>query len=277
MKNDEGSGRYLTVEGQQTWVEETGSGDPVLLLHGSGPGVSAAANWRSTIPALAARGFRAIAPDQLGFGRTVTPESYEYSFERWVAHALGVLDELGVESAHLVGNSFGGAIALRIAARHPERVRRLVLMGAVGVPFRITEALDRVWGYTPSVDEMEELMRVFSYDSSRFGRDLAEQRYLASIEGGADSRFAAMFPAPRQRWVDAMATPFAEIVDVRARTLLIHGLEDRVIPVETTLTLARLIPDARVQLFSRCGHWTQLERADEFNEIVGGFFSARVE
>jgi 2-hydroxymuconate-semialdehyde hydrolase len=274
MTQTMGSSRFVTVDGQQTWLEEDGAGEPVLLLHGSGPGVSAAANWRFTIPSLAARGLRVIAPDQLGFGRTVPPDDYEYSFDRWVAHALGLLDELGLESVDLVGNSFGGAVALRIAARYPERVRRLVLMGSVGVPFRLTDGLDRAWGYNPSVDEMADLMTIFAYDSSPFGRDLAEQRYLASIQDGADRRFASMFPAPRQRWVDALCTPFSEIAEVRARTLLVHGLDDRVIPIETTLTLARVLPDARAHLFSRCGHWTQLERTKEFNELVGAFLSS---
>ena len=119
---------------------------PVLLLHGSGPGVTAYANWRLTIPTLATR-LRVVAPDLVGFGFTERPDEVEYSLDLWVDQVLGVMDGLGIECASVVGNSFGGGLALRLAARHPDRVHRLVLMGSVGVPFPITDGLDRVWGY----------------------------------------------------------------------------------------------------------------------------------
>ena len=141
------------ISGIPTYVTDLGSGTPVLLLHGSGPGVSADANWRPTIPALI-DDHRVIAPDQLGFGRTAPPRDGRYTLEAWVDHAVALLDALAIERAHVVGNSFGGAVALRLAADHPDRVDRLVLMGAVGLSFPITDALDDVWGYTPSVDAM---------------------------------------------------------------------------------------------------------------------------
>ena len=266
----------LQAGSQTTGIVESGEGTPVLLLHGSGPGVSGLANWRLTLPALAAAGFRAIAPDQLGFGRTVPPAGHQYSLESWVGHAIDVLDGLGLERVHLIGNSFGGAVALNLAARHPDRVERLVLMGTVGVPFPITEALDRVWGYRPSIDEMLELMKLFAYDSSGFGRDLAAQRFEASIENGADKRFAEMFPAPRQRWVDAMATSFESIARITSPTLLVHGRDDRVIPLQNTMTLLELLPNARAHIFGQCGHWTQIEHAVEFNALVTSFFTEEV-
>ena len=122
---------------------------------------------------------------------------------------------------------------------------------------------------------MAELMKVFAYDASAFGRELAEVRYQASIADGADVRFARMFPAPRQRWVDAMATPFAAIRRISAPTLVVHGRDDQVIPIETSLTLARLLPDVRLHVFGACGHWTQLEKTDEFNTLVAGFLARR--
>lgn len=264
----------LDVSSQLTGIIDIGEGVPVLLLHGSGPGVSGLANWRLTLPALADAGFRAIAPDQLGFGRTLPPDDHQYSMDTWVGHAVDVLDTLGLHQVHLIGNSFGGAVALSLAANHPERVDRLVLMGSVGVPFPITDALDRVWGYQPSIDEMLDLMKIFAFDSSAFGRDLATQRYESSIENGADKRFAAMFPAPRQRWVDAMATPFESISRIASPTLLVHGRDDRVIPVQNTLTLLDLLPNAQAHIFGQCGHWTQIEHAAEFNDLVVTFLKA---
>src|SRR5208283_5072297 len=133
---------------------DEGQGPAILFIHGSGPGVSAFANWRLTIPALSGR-YRVIAPDMVGFGFSDRPKDVSYRKETWVAQAVGLLDALKIEKAHVVGNSFGGAIALAMAIKHPERVGRLALMGAVGVPFPITPGLDAVWGYEPSLGAMK--------------------------------------------------------------------------------------------------------------------------
>ncbi|ADU47611.1 alpha/beta fold hydrolase [Intrasporangium calvum] len=266
-------GEILDVAGVPTWVHDVGDGPVVLLLHGSGPGVSAAANWRLTIPALVAAGHRVIAPDQLGFGRTVPPEGHEYSVDSWLAHAVALLDVLGVERASVVGNSFGGAMALRLASQHADRVDRLVLMGSVGVPFPITEGLDAVWGYEPSVDNMRALLDLFAHDTSRMTDDLARDRYEASVKDGADERFAAMFPAPRQRWVDSMVLPMDEIRSISAPTLLFHGREDQVIPFTTSLNLFHLIEQSQLHVFGQCGHWTQIEYADDFNALLARFLA----
>jgi 2-hydroxymuconate-semialdehyde hydrolase len=118
-------------------------GAPVLLIHGSGPGVSAYANWRLTIPALAER-FQVVAPDMAGFGFSERPAHASYDLALWVGQVVGLLEALGLERVSVVGNSFGGAVALRLATSHPELVDRLVLMGSVGVPFPITAGLDAV-------------------------------------------------------------------------------------------------------------------------------------
>lgn len=267
------SASTVRVGALDTHVVDEGAGPAVLLLHGSGPGVSAEANWRTAIPALAAAGHRAVAPDLIGFGRTVPPEDHAYTMASWVEHAVGLLDELGLDRVDLVGNSFGGALALRVAIEHPERVRRLVLMGSVGVPFELTEGLDRVWGYRASVEAMRAVLDTFAHDRALISDDLARMRYEASIVDGADQRFARMFPAPRQRWIDAMASADEEIAAIAAPTLLVHGRDDRVIPLATSLRLLELIPDAQLHAFGQCGHWTQIERADEFSRLLVEFLA----
>ncbi|MGW5237408.1 alpha/beta fold hydrolase [Monashia sp. NPDC004114] len=273
MSANASGGHVVDIAGTPTWVHDLGSGPAVLLLHGSGPGVSAAANWRLTIPALVEAGHRVVAADQLGFGRTVPSEGHEYSMESWVAHAVALLDTLGINRASVVGNSFGGAVALRLASAHPSRVERLVLMGSVGVPFAITEGLESVWGFQPSVDAMRELLGAFAYDTSLVSDDLARDRYAAAVADGADARFATMFPAPRQRWVDAMALPAEQLRAISAPTLLIHGRDDQVIPLETSLELVRLIDDVQLHVFGRCGHWTQIEKAADFNSLLTRFIA----
>lgn len=255
-----------------TNYHDIGEGFPVVLLHGSGPGVTAWANWRRTLPALSARR-RVIAPDVVGFGHTERPQGFIYDMESWRAFLCDFLDALQLKQVDLVGNSFGGALALALAIRFPERVRRLVLMGSVGVPFTITPGLDAVWGYEPSIGAMKDLIGLFSFDRNLATDDLAELRYRASIRPGYQESYASMFPAPRQRWVDAMVSSEADIRSIGAPTLIIHGREDRVIPVSNSLQLLQWIDNARLHVFGRCGHWTQIEHAEAFCKLLDGFLS----
>lgn len=264
-------GRSIVAAGIATNYHDLGAGEPVLFIHGSGPGVSAWANWRLAIPEVA-RDFRVIAPDMVGFGFSERPAGVRYDMDTWVAQAIGLLDALGIEKAHVVGNSFGGALALAMAIRHPQRVNRLVLMGSVGVPFEITQGLDDVWGYTPSFEAMRELVELFAFDRALVNDELARLRYEASIRPGFQEAFAAMFPAPRQRWVDAMTSREADIRALPHETLVIHGRDDRIIPLANSLTLAQWIDRSQLHVFGRCGHWTQIEHAARFSRLVTDFF-----
>ena len=269
-------GRSIVAAGIKTNFHDAGEGTPgsstVLLIHGSGPGVTAWANWRLTIPELAKRS-RVLAPDLVGFGYTERPVGIQYGIDAWVDHAVGVLDALNVEQTDVVGNSFGGGIALALAIRHPKRVRKLVLMGSVGIPFQITPALDAVWGYEPSPQTMRGLLDLFAFDRSLATDELAELRYRASIQPGFQEAFAAMFPAPRQRWVDALASDYADIMALPHDTLIIHGRDDQVIPPDNALRLNHLIGRSQAHIFGRCGHWVQIEHAARFNRLVGDFLA----
>ena len=265
-------GRQIVAAGIETNYHDLGDGRPVLLIHGSGPGVTAWANWRLVLPELG-KTCRAIDPDMVGFGYTERPAGIAYGLDGWVAHAVGLLDALGIEQTDLIGNSFGGAIALALAIRHPERVRRLVLMGSAGVPFEITAGLDAVWGYEPSLAAMRGLLDIFAHDRSLVTDELAELRYRASIRPGFQESFAAMFPAPRQRWVDALASDPAAIRAIAHKTLVIHGRDDEVVPLSNSLTLNRWIDDSQLHVFGRCGHWVQIEHSADFNRLVAGFLA----
>ena len=269
-------GTSITAAGIPTNVHVVNGPDPkapaVLLIHGSGPGVTAWANWRLTIPALAER-FRVVAPDIVGFGYTERPDDITYDMSTWTAHALGVLDAMGIERCHVIGNSFGGSVALSLAIHHPERVSGLVLMGAAGVPFTLTPGLDAVWGYQPSVHAMEELLELFAYDRGLVGPDLAELRYQASIRPGVQEAYSRMFPEPRQRALDAITHSPDDIGRIKAPTLIVHGRDDVIIPVSNAYDLLNLIDDAQAHIFGRCGHWTQIEHAEAFSALVTGFLS----
>lgn len=260
----------IQAAGLTTNYHDVGSGETVLLIHGSGPGVSAWANWRLILPALSQR-FRVLAPDMAGFGFSERPANYQYSMQNWVAQAVGLLDALNIQQASVVGNSFGGALALALAIHHPERVKKLVLMGSVGVPFKITEGLDRVWGYEPSLDAMKGLLDIFAYNRALVTDELAALRYQASIRPGFQESFSAMFPAPRQRWVDAMSSSLADIRALPHPTLIIHGRDDKVIPLQNAYDLLDLIERSELHVFGQCGHWTQIEHAASFNQLVAEF------
>jgi pimeloyl-ACP methyl ester carboxylesterase len=265
-------GATVTAAGLATNYIEAGSGAPVVLIHGSGPGVTAYANWRLVVPALG-DGFRAVAPDIAGFGYTERRPDARYGMDFWVAHILGVLDALGIDRAHFIGNSFGGALTLALAARHPDRVRRMVLMGSCGTVFPLTEGLDAVWGYEPSAEAMERLIRLFVHDGSIVTPDLVRSRFEASLRPGCQESYAALFPAPRQRHIEALATPEEAIRAIPHRTLVVHGRDDRIIPLEASLALHRLIPRSELHVFGQCGHWTQIEKRDRFLSVVRGFLT----
>jgi pimeloyl-ACP methyl ester carboxylesterase len=265
-------GATADANGIKTNYLEAGKGDPVVLIHGSGPGVTSYANWRLVLPALA-ENFRVLAPDMVGFGFSERPANIKYGVQTWADQVVGLMDTLELPTTHLVGNSFGGAIALRIATQHPDRVGKLVLMGSMGVPFPITEGLERVWGYEPSFENMRKVLDVFAYSRDLVNDELAEVRYRGSIQPGFQESFAAMFPAPRQRWVEAMCTPEDDIRRLPHRTLIVHGREDQVIPVQTSLRLMELIDNADLSVFSHCGHWSMIERTEDFNRSVSEFFS----
>jgi pimeloyl-ACP methyl ester carboxylesterase len=263
-------GRMVRTGAWRTNVLEMGEGPPVILVHGSGPGVSAYANWRLTMPALASR-FRVIAPDMFGFGFSEGPEGLVCSIGTWTGQLFDLMDALGLGQVDLVGNSFGGAVALAAAIARPERVRRLVLCGSVGVPFPITPGLDAVWGYEPTVENMKRLLDWFAFDNELITDELVELRYRASIEPGFQKSYAGLFPAPRQRWVEALASNEVAIAGLPHETLILHGREDRVVPLSNSFRLLELIQRAQLHVFGRCGHWTQIERAGHFSRLIAQF------
>jgi pimeloyl-ACP methyl ester carboxylesterase len=156
-------------------------------------------------------------------------------------------------------------------------VDRIVLMGAAGVSFPVTRGLEAVWGYEPSVEAMRELIAEhFAYDRSLATDDLVRLRYEASRQPGFHESYAAMFPAPYQRHLDALTTPDQQIAAIASPTLLIHGREDKVVPLGASLRMFDLLPNAELHAFGHCGHWTMIERRDDFNALVMHFLTADV-
>lgn len=267
--------RTLTHGEYVTSYLETGSGPTILLIHGSGPGVSARANWAGLLDSGIADEYRLVAPDVVGFGATKVGEDVVLDHARRVQHLIDFMSALDIDRFHVIGNSMGGALALALASRLPGHVTKMILMGTVGVSFELTENLDRVWGYDPSRAAMGELLRLFAFDDSIVTDELIELRYQSSVAGDVQERYSRAFAAPRQRHVDEMALTEDELRAISTPTLLVHGRNDRIIPLEaTSLQLVSLLPRADLLVLGRCGHWTQIERADAFRRTVREFFAA---
>ena len=257
----------IDAGGIETSYLEVGSGEPVIMLHGSGPGVSALANWQHNIPTLAQR-FHVLAPDIVGFGATERPDDVVYSLRTWTDHIWAFFDAHGIKNTAIVGNSLGGRIALQMATDRPERISRMVLMGSPGVGMSLTEGLQALRAYEPSHDAMRALLRnYFAVDPTLITDELVAIRYEASVADGAYEAYRAMFFDPRHKGSELGITE-EEVRAIATPALLVHGREDKVVPLSVSVSMLDLLPNADLHVFSHCGHWTQIERADEFSALV---------
>jgi len=264
-------GKSIIVDNVATNYHDLGEGSPVLLVHGSGPGVTAWANWQLNLPELAKK-FRAVAPDMFGFGYSGSKGRIEDK-QIWVDQIASLLDQLGIDKVSMIGNSFGGAITLAFMIAHPDRVERAVLMGSVGLEFPITPALDHVWGYEPSLKAMRATLKYLAWDHGRLTEELIQSRYEASMRPGAHEPYNATFGgANRQANIGMLASREEDIAALPHETLLLHGLFDQVIPLDSSLRLANLLTKSDLHVFGECGHWVQIERMASFNRIVTEFF-----
>jgi 2-hydroxymuconate-semialdehyde hydrolase/2-hydroxy-6-oxo-octa-2,4-dienoate hydrolase len=264
--------RTIDAGGIQTSYLEAGAGQPVVMLHGSGPGVSAMANWQHNIGALSQR-FRVLAPDIVGFGATQRPDDIVYSLRTWTDHVWAFLDAHGINKTAIVGNSLGGRIALQMATDWPDGITKMVLMGTPGVGMTPTEGLAALRAYQPSHNAMRDLLRnYFAVDPTMITDNLVAIRYEASIADGAYEAYRAMFFDPRHAGSE-LGISAEEVRAIATPALLVHGREDKVVPMQVSVTMLGLLPHADLHVFSACGHWTQIERADEFSALVADYLT----
>ncbi|GAB2803382.1 alpha/beta fold hydrolase [Streptomyces daliensis] len=256
-----------TDDGELTHYHELGEGTPVLFLHGSGTGVTAAANWWLNLPGLAQQG-RCVAIDSIGYGQTVVAPDTAYGIREWGRHALRVLDALGIDRTWIVGNSIGGWVALQLALDAPERILGIVSMGTGGA--KRTAALAGHAKPELSPAGIRRTLEQFVVDTGLVTDELVGLRYQAALNDSASSRLKEVVAA-RDRDRDALPLDFGALSEVEIPLLLVHGMQDVVIPVSRTWELLNTLPNADAHLFSQCGHWSQVERAEEFNEVVGQY------
>lgn len=253
-----------TAEGELTHYHEMGTGTPILFLHGSGTGVSAAANWWLNLPALAQQG-RCIAIDSIGYGQTVVAEGTAYGIRAWVDHAIRVLDALNIEKTWIVGNSLGGWLAFQMALDYPERILGIVSMGTGGA--KQTAALKAHSNPELTLEGIRKTLSMFVVDKTLVTDELVAVRFEAAKNDYASDRLLDVVAA-RDRDRFEFPLDFEKMKNITVPVLLIHGTQDVVIPVSRTWDILNVVPNADAHIFSQCGHWSQVEKATEFNEIV---------
>jgi 4,5:9,10-diseco-3-hydroxy-5,9,17-trioxoandrosta-1(10),2-diene-4-oate hydrolase len=259
--------------------EEVGGGLPLVMLHGGGPGASAWSNFGPALPGFAEK-FRTLLVDQPGFGQSDKP-AVTANYFRFASEAvMKLLDELGIEKAHVLGNSLGGGTATRLALSYPDRVGRLVLMGPGGLSLNVfhadpTEGVQRLMDFSmnPSKEALRAFISTMVVDQRLVTDELVEERFADAMAPGAREAMASMgasFWNPE--WAeDGML--WREVHRLRHRVLLTWGREDRVNPLDGAIVALKQIPNAQLHVFPRSGHWAQLEVADEFREVTTTFLT----
>ncbi len=261
-----------TGPGEVTHYHEVGNGTPVVFLHGSGTGVSAAANWWLTLPEVG-RHVRAIAIDLIGWGATIQPEDAEYGIREWGQHTLRLLDALGIDKAWIVGNSLGGWVALQLAVDHPDRVLGVISMGTGGAPAR-TAAIQQHLDPDVSMEGLRKAFQSFVTDPRLISDEMIAARQVVATYEIAVGRLGRVMAA-RERDRHAVPLRPEELASITVPTLLVHGRQDKVIPAERTWELSGEILGSDALVLSGCGHWSMIERAPAFNDAVVGFIGGR--
>ncbi|WP_418002970.1 alpha/beta fold hydrolase [Mycobacterium sp. PDNC021] len=273
----------VTVGNRKIFVAEAGSGPAVMLLHGGGPGASGVTNYSRNIAALAAR-YRVLVPDMPGYGRSSKGIDKSDPFGCLADAMRGLLDELSISTAHLIGNSYGGAAALRLALDTPGRVGKLVLMGPGGIgttrglPTAGLNSLLAYYGGTgPSREKLAEFIRNYLvYEGDSVPDELIDLRYDASI----DPEVVAEPPLSRPSGPFALRTLWrmdltrdSRLASLQTPTLILWGRDDKVNRPSGGPMLQNIMPNAELVMTSRTGHWMQWERAELFNQLVDEFLS----
>jgi 2-hydroxy-6-oxonona-2,4-dienedioate hydrolase/4,5:9,10-diseco-3-hydroxy-5,9,17-trioxoandrosta-1(10),2-diene-4-oate hydrolase len=276
--------RLVAVGRRKIFITEAGQGAPLVLLHGGGAGATGASNYSRNIDVLAAN-FRVIVPDMPGYGRSSKDIDQSDPFGDLATAIRGLLDELDIEAAHLVGNSYGGAAALRLAMDRPDKVDRLILMGPGGIGTTRalpTKGLNTLLGYYggdgPSRAKLATFIREYLvFDGAAVPDELIDLRYEASIQPDVVANPPLRRPsgpnAPRTL-LRMDLTRDKRLSRVQAPTLVIWGADDKVNRPAGAKMLADTIPGCDLYLAARTGHWVQWERADLFNDLATSFLTS---
>ena len=263
--------QYVQLSKLRLHYNEVGQGPPLICIHGGGPGANSWSNFVTNIGAFAPH-YRLVLVDLPRFGKSdkVAIDGPPLTFMAAVLKEF--MDALGIAKAPIIGNSYGGQVALKLAIDYSDRVSSLTLIGSAPVVQSLfspmpVEGVKLIGSYYrgaggPTLAKMRQILSTLVFDQSLITDELVRERYEASID--PETVKINMEPGTRQDLT-------AELGKVKAPTLVIWGMDDRAGALDVGLLMTRFIPDAQMHIFTRCGHWAQVERADEFNELVLNF------
>jgi pimeloyl-ACP methyl ester carboxylesterase len=266
--------RFVTVEGVRIHYQEVGRGDPLICIHGAGPGASAESNFKHNTDALAEK-FRVILYDMPQYGKSQKIVLTEPRLKYNARILNGFAGVLGISSTAVLGNSMGGQVALKFGLDYPERLSRVVVIGSGATtpiltphPVEGVKMIGRYYkGSGPSREKLRDLLATIVYDSSFLTEAVLEERYQASIDPETIELFGKLQPEiPRENLGP-------DLPKLKAKLLVIWGMDDRFGALDVGLQITRAVPDARMHIFTRCGHWAQVEHAAAFNRLVLDFLT----
>lgn len=271
--SEEATSRYVQAGDVRIHYNEIGSGYPIIGIHGAGPGATSWSNFKQNIPALA-ENHRLILLDMPQYGKSdkMVIEGGRLTFVSRVFRK--VMDELGIEKAHFIGNSMGGQVAIKLAIDSPERVDHLVIIGSTPIgqsifcpmPLEGIKMIGNFYkGEGPSLEKMRALIETLLYDSSFLTEETLQERYAAATQPDVVRIMTNARPGREDLW--------DQIREVKAKTLVVWGMDDRFGALDIGLLMTRHFQDAEMHIFTRCGHWAQVEHAEAFNKLVLDFFN----
>jgi 4,5:9,10-diseco-3-hydroxy-5,9,17-trioxoandrosta-1(10),2-diene-4-oate hydrolase len=272
---EEGTSKFGKAGNLKLHYHEAGTGPALIMLHGGGPGAGGWSNYRRNVDYFADR-FHVILPDLPGFAKSDKP-AVEGGVLTFMAKAIkDLMDALDIPRAHFVGNSLGGATTMKFALDYPDRIQRIVLMGAPALALftpQPAEGIKHLIGYYappgPSMEKLRAFLNVMVYDGSALTDQLIKERYEASIQ---PDLVANPILSPRSRTV--FEPIWKDLGSIKNKTLIVWGRDDRTVTLDHSFFLLNQLQDVRLHVFGKCGHWAQWEKAAEFNRLVADFLSS---
>lgn len=277
----ESTSRTIDIGTGSIHYHEVGEGEPLVFLHGSGPGVSGWANFAGNLATFSER-YRCLVPDLPGFGRSDPPEGHP--MQAGPDAIVRFLDKLGIERAPIIGNSMGGGVGAKVAADHPDRVTRLVTIGGVGINLLTpapSEGIKLLTAFVedPTRERLVEWMESMVFDPAVLSQELIDMRLAQATQPHIMVEAKKMYskerlPMIRQTLNGAgAALSIAHLPNIQAPTLLFWGRDDRVTPLDMALVPLRLIPKCELHVIYDCSHWVMIERREEFENVTLAFLA----
>lgn len=277
----EATAKSLNTASGKLHYNEAGSGPVLLMLHGSGPGVTGWENFSDTLASFAAD-YRCIVPDFPGYGRSDSIAGNP--IEVCVNSVVELLDGLKVSKAHIIGNSLGGIVGGLFAAYHQDRVDKFVTIGGLGINIFSSfpaEGLTRLsqFAENPTREHIVAWLQSMVFDRALITDELVDRRMQQALESKTLETTRVLYS---QGALDGMQQAFsgpdatqrlAHLTSIKAPTLLTWGREDRVSPLDMALLPMKLIPNCELHVFPNCGHWSMIERKEEFESLVKAFLA----